>query len=46
MDDPRTKWDIDQAVASSAKAMGRIRGLLSDGNHILTITNECGASDV
>lgn len=46
MDDPRTKWELDQAVARSAVAMNRIRGLLSDGNHILTISNECGASDI
>ncbi len=45
MPDKRTKWDIDQAVARSVPAMNQIRDLLGEQQHILTITNECGATD-
>ena len=45
MSDKRSRFEMDQAVARSGEAMVRIIGLLGDKQHLLTISNECGASD-
>jgi len=45
MADRKTEFPIDQAVASSSKAMKRVREKLGTGQHILSIENDTGAKD-
>lgn len=44
--DPNKPNTVDQAVKDSGLAMGQLRDLLFEGQHILSITNETGATDV